>query len=384
MVLFISNGHGEDLIASTILDPFLERVQKSEVKALPLVGTGKAYQRHSIEIFKEGYDLPSGGFARQSREALLEDLKKGLLSLTKRQISYLRSMRERVRLGVVVGDIYPLLLSSLFLKRPLLFLPTAKSEYIYGHLSIEVRMMRKMASYVFPRDEKTASSLRERGVRATFLGNVMMDAFTINNHSFLLSKREEVLGILPGSREEAFLNLHTILPVLKILQERGVELVPVMALAPSLSLEELERRLPTHWKLSSKRGEGVCGVIEREGVELFITTTGFGDLLERATLFLGLAGTANEQAVGMGKVVVAFVGEGPQFNPSFVKAQRRLLGEALSVVEREPSIIAEEIERLFLEERERRERGKVGRERMGPPGGATKISQAIYDVLKGL
>lgn len=384
MALFISNGHGEDLIASYILDSLLEKVPREEVNALPLVGRGKAYQRLGVEIFKEGYDLPSGGFARQSLKALGEDIKKGLFSLTKRQISYLKTMRGKVRMGVVVGDIYALLLSSLFLKKPLLFLPTAKSEYIHGHMLIEALLMRRAPSVVFPRDEKTAAALKKRGIPAQFLGNIMLDAYAVKGYSFALSKEEEVLGILPGSRAEAFLNLETILPALTILKERGSSLTPILALAPSLSLEELGRRLPSPWQLSLKEEDGVSGILEGGEAEVSVTTTGFGDLLERSALFLGLSGTANEQAAGKGKVVVAFPGEGPQFGEAFVKAQKRLLGEALSVVERDPLAIATEIERLSFAHRERRERGEIGKERMGPPGGSKKIAQAIYEMWKEL
>jgi len=40
-----------------------------------------------------------------------------------------------------------------------------------------------------------------------------------------------------------------------------------------------------------------------------------------------MAGTAAEQAIGLGKPVIPIEGKGPQFTKSFAEAQRRLLGK---------------------------------------------------------
>ena len=40
-----------------------------------------------------------------------------------------------------------------------------------------------------------------------------------------------------------------------------------------------------------------------------------------------MAGTAAEQAIGLGKPVIQIEGKGPQFTQTFAEAQRRLLGK---------------------------------------------------------
>ena len=40
-----------------------------------------------------------------------------------------------------------------------------------------------------------------------------------------------------------------------------------------------------------------------------------------------MAGTAAEQAIGLGKPVIQIEGKGPQFTKTFAEAQRRLLGK---------------------------------------------------------
>jgi uncharacterized protein (TIGR03492 family) len=44
-ILFISNGHGEDLNAGLIIDALQRRSQEFALFALPLVGESKAYQK---------------------------------------------------------------------------------------------------------------------------------------------------------------------------------------------------------------------------------------------------------------------------------------------------------------------------------------------------
>ena len=48
-----------------------------------------------------------------------------------------------------------------------------------------------------------------------------------------------------------------------------------------------------------------------------------------------MAGTAAEQAIGLGKPVIQIEGKGPQFTKSFAEAQRLLLGKNVFV----PAII---------------------------------------------
>ncbi|MBE9239640.1 hypothetical protein [Synechocystis salina] len=43
-ILFISNGHGEDLNAGLIIDALQRRSPEFDLFVLPLVGIGKAYE----------------------------------------------------------------------------------------------------------------------------------------------------------------------------------------------------------------------------------------------------------------------------------------------------------------------------------------------------
>ncbi|GAH60658.1 unnamed protein product, partial [marine sediment metagenome] len=49
-ILFLSNGYAEDLIAAAIIEKLVNEVPQIEIKALPLVGEGKAYEPLRILI----------------------------------------------------------------------------------------------------------------------------------------------------------------------------------------------------------------------------------------------------------------------------------------------------------------------------------------------
>ena len=68
-ILFICNGHGEDVIASEIIKRLLKTIENKNIEVLPLVGKGDAFNSIQSKNFRKiGYlkELPSGGFSNQS------------------------------------------------------------------------------------------------------------------------------------------------------------------------------------------------------------------------------------------------------------------------------------------------------------------------------
>lgn len=391
-VLFLSNGHGEDLIAAKIIEELTTGGPPLVITALPVVGTGTAYRRREIPLLMEGRDLPSGGFVRLGLRNLLMDLKAGLLALTRQQIQALRRARESTDLVVCVGDCFLLLLAGPTLGRPLVFLPTAKSDYIRPHLRVEIGLMRRFCSRIFPRDGLTAASLRAKGLPAEFLGNVMMDALEFSGVD-LGNPTGWTVGLLPGSRQDAYLNLEDLARVVAVLGRvvAGREVVYLVALAEGLLVSRLAEHLaPLGWRVEALLpGDEARGIVGRlrygEGLnnpELRVVQGKFADVLRASDLVIGLAGTANEQAAGLGKPVVAFPGRGRQFTAGFLRAQKKLLGEAVAAVGRDPAVVAREVERILLDPSRRAAMAAVGRQRMGPPGGARRIAAAIRKLLQ--
>jgi uncharacterized protein (TIGR03492 family) len=109
----------------------------------------------------------------------------------------------------------------------------------------------------------------------------------------------------------------------------------------------------------------------------------FADILQQCNLAIGMAGTAVEQAVGLGKPVVQIMGNGPQFSYRFAEAQERLLGLSVQTIGKEPATpkILQEAAvciKRTLGDRDYLEQCKQnGIERVGAKGGSERLADAI-------
>ncbi|MDR7434012.1 MAG: lipid-A-disaccharide synthase-related protein [Armatimonadota bacterium] len=372
-LLVVSNGYGEDLMAREILSHLPKG--RLSVVAYPLVGLGEGYGGE-VELLEPRRLFPSGGFAFRSwGKALVEDLRAGLVGFWREQLRTLRRLKGSLDLTISIGDAYCLFMAAQA-RAPVVFVPTAKSEYNERHRWFEILLIRRLSEIVFTRDEPTAKVLRAHGINARFVGNVMMDCLHISGEDFGIPPGQPVVVLLPGSREEAKRNLALMARACDLLARvHGDTVAFLCPLAPSFRdefLHDVAQALGGEWNSTSRR-------LTFKEAEIQITRK-FADALHRATVVLGMAGTANEQAAGLGKPVVAFPGPGPQFTRGFLHLQHRLLGEALVPV-RNWKEAAEALSRLLHDEGERRRRGEAGRERMGGPGGAAQIAAYVVQRL---
>lgn len=377
-VLFVSNGAGEDSIASLIGS----RLNRVEAEAMPTVGQGAAYQGVMPLVGPRQAPMPSGGLVNDAPLShISRDLRSGLLALLLRQYRFLRRVRRQYQLFVVVGDVFALLNAFAGL-RPLLFIGTAKSVLHHRYSWLERLAMRHLADRVLTRDEPTAADLRRSNIRAAWLGNPMMDALEPTGVELPLTGELPWIALFPGSRVEAYAELARMLDVYGLLWQGGNRARAVVVVADSL---QLERLVPPGWQLTAYPAErGLVGELHREGLpSVLLVRRILGDVLVRCDLVLGQAGTANEQAAGMGLPVLAY-GPGGERRMSWYRfRQKGLLGEAVEVVEDRPEVIVAALSRLLRDPQERQRRGAVGRERMGPPGGAARMAAWIESLAHG-
>ncbi|KAL3691949.1 hypothetical protein R1sor_005600 [Riccia sorocarpa] len=260
-ILCLSNGHGEDTIAVSVLKELKvivgERGQKIDIMALPLVGVGSAYHQNGIQTLGPSKVMPSGGFIYMDILQLLGDMRAGLVSLTIEQwqaiVRWLDTTPDTFI--VAVGDIFPLTLAWLASihekkkrKRVLeyVFIGTAKSEFhiqndtgskfltskrfhvesLLGGVYLpweRAVMADSNCRLVAPRDGLTAEVLRERlpshaGAKVQDLGNPMMDGLDPSGSLDFLKKFEygHCIAILPGSRPpEVYVNWRLLLEAAK-------------------------------------------------------------------------------------------------------------------------------------------------------------------------
>jgi uncharacterized protein (TIGR03492 family) len=280
----------------------------------------------------------------------------------------LKQQAKQHKLVVAVGDVYCLWMAS-HTPAQIIFVATAKSEYNERHSAFEYMLMRRHAAVVFTRDDATAQALAKRGVRARYEGNPLMDAIPQDGSPLSLPSGAPVIALLPGSRADALRNVAELLKVCRRISasEAGVF---VCAMPFNLRLGEVA-------STAERAGWEVEGESLLSGDARVVMTREFGGALRAATVAVGLAGTANEQAAGLGMPVVTFPVKGAvQVTPRFLQLQKRLLGDALvSAPNWEDA--AEEVVQLLRDPDERARRAEIGRQRMGHTGAVESVVREI-------
>ena len=372
-LLVVTNGHGEDVPAAQLVRGLARH--GVTISVYPLVGLGGQYPP-GIALLDPRRDLPSQGFGlRKGWVSLREDLSQGLLGFWRAQRRTLRAQRGRVDLVVASGDVYCLAMARLA-GAPTVLVAGPKSDHIAPHSALEIWLIRRMASQVFARDEATAAALRRRGVRAEFVGTWMIDSLEFSGETFGIPGDRPVITVLPGSKSPAIDNL---LPLLRAATGAAARARPVPAVllswAPQLprpALRGAVDALGGAW-LDPHR-------FRFDAIEVRVITDHYADALRRATVVVGMAGAAHEQAAGLGKPIVAFPGAGAQFTPRFLAEQQRLLGDAL-IATATWEDAAGALARLLADPDERQRRGEAGRERQGQGGGADAIARYLLGRL---
>ncbi|MEA5535407.1 lipid-A-disaccharide synthase-related protein [Crocosphaera sp. XPORK-15E] len=385
-VLFMSNGHGEDLNASLILQALVKIAPQIIVSGMPLVGEGNAYHSLDIPILGQPQNLPSGGIFYMNIFTLLKDLSAGLIGLTIYQIRTLLKSSSNYNLIVAVGDIFPITMAYIS-GRPYVAFLVSTSSFYEGKLRLPwltrlgLRSPRCLA--IFTRDNFTAEDLQNQGMKkAIFAGYPIMDVLTPTGQDLHLNPDLPMIALLPGSRvPEAIHNLELQLQVCEVLAD--LETVQFrIALVKSITELDLEN-------LAKKQGWDYQfpGIFTKKLTDKIIIIQGyynaFADIIYQCNLAIGMAGTAVEQVVGLGKPVIQLPGKGPQFTYEFAEAQMRLLGTSITTIGnsyKNPAMFtqaAQTIQKILRDNDYLENCVKNGQERVGKPGGSQGIAEAI-------
>ena len=427
-LLCISNGHGEDVIAGRILQAIRQHPAAPEFYALPMVGSGRLYQKLDIPLIGPTKKMPSGGFIYMDSRQLAQDIKGGLLQLTLAQFSAVRAWARTGGAILAVGDLVPLLFAWLSGAK-YAFVGTAKSDYYFrdeigplqrlsGWQRLQSRaasiyypwerwlMTRRRCKAVFLRDELTTERLQRWPIPAIYAGNPMMDGLEPSATGLSLSfqdpqaEDEEPLTVvlLPGSREpEAYGNWEQMLMAVSGLIQtfRQRRILLLAAIAPGLDLDPFQKPLKTQGWLpktpaQSTDGEGSAAVTDQSPLKyplftdrnatLALIQDAYADCLHQAHFAIAMAGTATEQFVGLGKPAITLPGQGPQFNPAFAQAQARHLGASVILAQR-PADVATAMQALLVDPDRLQLIQDNGRRRMGTPGAAQRIADILMERL---
>ena len=384
-ILLLSNGHGEDLSGALLAEQLFKIGHK--VSAIPLVGKGHHYQNAKIPLLTFTKEFSTGGIGYTSLRGRLTELIQGQpLYLLRMQWCVIRSAR-RFDLIVVVGDVIPII-AAWFTHRPVVTYLVAYSSYYEGKLKLPwpcgLLLKSKKFKAIFSRDELTAIDLSQQLIRPVqFLGNPFMDPVLTSLPQ--INKTKPFLGILPGSRrpelEENLLLVLRLIEIMPTSLEIRIEIALVQALNDA-SLKKLI--MNTDWRLED--GD----LINQNSHTIKIRRNAFNSVLQHSDLLIGMAGTAIEQAVGVGKPVVQLPGRGPQFTPNFAEAQRRLLGPNVFCAEGTPgsikcikstaNMIRILLRRIRVDPQFQQQCYSQAAKRLGSSGGTNNIAHVISKV----
>ena len=364
-ILVLSNGKGEDSIAVTVLLElrkllFAKKSDGLTLKALPIVGEGNAYRKLGIRVLGAEKPLPSGGFGLQSFAMFWRDIFSGLFGLHLRQIKILK--QEKCDLIIAFGDLFCVWL-ALFSKRPVIHVGTAFSIHLRESWAIERWILLK-CKLVITRDEPTAEHLQKYGIKAKYFGNPMMDDPVLQLASLqagqLASQVKSVICLVPSSRDDAYSNLQRMLDVISKMAGQA-EYQFVVSVAPNLDLRKVKELVSPYEK----------------SLSILLSKDDFGVVISSSTIAIGMTGTGCEQVVGLGVPLVLLRGKGPQSSKGRLVHYQKLLGDSVFVPEGTTETIAFQIRELLRDKNRLQKMALVGQHRMGLPGGAKKIAEAI-------
>ena len=135
------------------------------------------------------------------------------------------------------------------------------------------------------------------------------------------------------------------------------------------------------------QGNKLTFLTQEYAIEVICYEDAFADILQYSNLVIGMAGTAIEQAVGLGKPVITIPGEGPSFIYGFAEAQTRLLGSSVQVVGKKKANnftlqkAALKVKEILADQDYLQGCMNNGLERMGKPGASEKIANYLVKYL---
>ncbi|HTN63222.1 MAG TPA: hypothetical protein VL147_17000 [Devosia sp.] len=371
--LFISNGHGEDAIASAIVR---QMPAGSSIEAYPMIGAGNAYTG-ACPLVGPRATLASEGW-RNVKGSLRRDIATGGLGTVPPALRFLRKVRGRYDRVVVVGDMVGVLACLATGHRGIIYLDVYKTGAARLYSGLERWAIKQTCKTVFCRSDNLAGSLKAIGVDARCAGNVMMDTIPYGNYDASQRRRHALaVTLLPGSRaltSESF-----------ALQVAGLRTLDAalrpdvfLAIAGGVKVADLAKAAGLRRTTTLSAEPDDLGELSDGALTIHMARGGaMGNLLAESDLVLSQAGTATVQALGLGIPAITFVNA--RDRRSRFRDEQTLFGAARIVVPGEGDAVGAVLAQLLGDAEERMRLGRIGRKQIGGPGAI----KAIIEVLVG-
>src|SRR6056297_172605 len=338
-ILCISGGHGEDNHACHIIRRLRAMDDSLEFGAIPIVGVGREYQKLDVPIVSPTKQMPSGGFVYMDKNMLKADLRAGLIGLALRQLQALYRSAPKYDAVLAVGDHVPQF-SAYLSGRPYVSFISCLTSLHTGTFESNWLLRKAFASErchaILTRDPPTAEILRREGwEKARFRGMPAIDFLEPEGIDLALRGGAATVALLPGSRpEEGVRNFAILMRFARTAAARlGTSVQFCAALVPRVraGVPDLAKAQGWQWD-----GQRLSSTEAGREIEIVCPEDAFADIAHACDVAIGLAGLALEQIVALGKPVIQFPGEGPQFTYHFARRQEAVLGLSAKTVGNTP------------------------------------------------
>lgn len=331
--------------------------------AYPIIGAGLAFEG-LCEIVGPRSEVSSQG-SRVAKFSVLRDLPAMIASIAP-AIGFLRKSRHRYENVIVVGDSVGVILCLMAGVKIDIYVDVFKTGYAHRYSSLDLWAIGRAARKVFCRDDMLASQLRNHGIDAVSHGNIMLDTITYGEIDIPpRNDGNHVIGLLPGSRAGTPAAFALQIDALEILA-RSTGIVGYAAVADGFDIDALA--LQSRLSLAQRASDDAHRIGRLEGrglvIELFSGAT--GNVIAASDLVLSQAGTATQQALGLGKPVITYFPI--QHRKKRMEDEQALMGEARLLLPPDPDLIAQGAARLLDDPVERERLGAIGRQRLGKQG----------------
>ncbi len=382
-VLVISSGTNQDRIGAVLASQLRKQWPSSRVSAFPLGGWGDPYHEAGVPVLGAARKPLAHGRIRRGLASFWRDIQTGCFLLPWRHTRALRSAQYGTDLVICAGDLYPLFMAYRYVRKPIVFLPTLKSEQVQKYFSFEKGRIQRHCQLVFPPDEFTAQRLRESGVAAVYLGNPLVDGLEVTDTDFGVAKGP-VISILPGTGLQGYQKIMQAAAAAQKTAQLVRDAQFLIPVASGLARRGLVRRLQADgWQFrpaGADAGQGQVGQLVKDGCVLQLIAQRDGGVIKAATVCIGLDPVRNQQALGMGKPVITFPANGRRLTAATLQAQEKAIGEALLVVKPNPDAVAKVVHRTVTNSALSARLALAGKVRTGGVGVSARMCEKIQDL----
>lgn len=345
-----------------------------DVDAYPLIGAGRAFDGLCDTVGPRA-TVPSEGW-RHGRWSVLRDLP-AIFATIPPAIRFLHGAKARYDKVIVVGDASAIILGVFAGLKVDLYIDVFKTGYAHRYSALERWAIQRTTKKIFCRDDMLATQLRAHGVDAESHGNIMLDTVTYGDVAISKPEtRSQVVGLLPGSRANTPRAFALQIDALE-LTARCCKVIGLAAIADGIDIDALAAASRLSFTRNGGENAHRIGELSGRGIRIELYRRAAGNVIEASDIIFSQAGTATQQALGLGKPVITYFP--PEHRKKRMDDEQALMGEARILLPPDPVAIADEAVRLLHDPEERERLGKIGRQRLGGPGTMDAIVVELND-----